>query len=87
MDLALRFQVGRMRLLASGFAGGAGTGPTSLPLLNPDTPPATAFPGPFVGAGASPGPATAPGPEKHSENILPVQEWAATYPLSIGWRG
>ena len=36
----------------------------TLPLLNPDVPIVTAFSGTFIRAGASPGPATAPGPEK-----------------------
>lgn len=35
-----------------------------LPLLNPDLPTVTAFPGPFVIALAAPGPATAPGLEE-----------------------
>ena len=58
----------------------------TLPLLNPDIPTVTAFSGLFIGAGASPGPATAPSPEKALRKYL-TREGIRTRIVGWPWVG
>lgn len=60
----------------------------TLPLLNPDIPTVTAFSGLFIGAGASPGPATARSPEKALRKCFTCEGICTRiFGVAMGWRG